>query len=119
MQTHFIFASNPLRSTVVEDMFADEFGAIQHAGFSASLCPDSVIQDSKPLRNIPIGATIVYRGWMLNATEYHRLAQAIESASGRPFTSPTSYLAAHHLPNWYPLIAEFTPETRVFSLTEN
>jgi hypothetical protein len=115
MTTHFIFPTHPLRSTAVEEMFADQLAAVQEVGYSASLCPDSVIRDNRPLRNVPSGATVVYRGWMLNAGEYKRLIQAIGSASATPLTSTESYLAAHHLPNWYPLIAEFTPETRVLA----
>jgi hypothetical protein len=100
---------------VVEEMFADQLVRVQEAGYSVSLCPDSVIQDNKPLRNVPHGTTVVYRGWMLNAKEYERLVQAIGDASAAPLTSTDSYLAAHHLPNWYPLIAESTPETRVLA----
>jgi len=96
-------------------MFANQLAAFRDAGYSASLCPDSVVQDNKPLRNVPPGATVVYRGWMLNASEYRRLIQAIGGASATPLTSTNSYLATHHLPNWYPLIAEFTPETRVLA----
>lgn len=95
-------------------MFADQLAALRGAGFSASLCPDSVIQQGRPLRGIPAGATVVYRGWMLNAAEYERLGEAIVSASASPFTFLEAYLAAHHLPNWYPLISEWTPETQVF-----
>src|SRR5687768_7042408 len=113
MGTHFIFPTDPLRPTAVEEMFADQWAAARDAGYSTSLCPDSVIQDDKPLRNVPPGATVVYRGWMLKAAEYHRLADAIAGASATPLTSTAAYVAAHHLPNWYPLIAEFTPETRV------
>lgn len=116
MQTHFIFPTQPLRSTAVEEMFADQLTEMEAAGYSTSLCPDSVIQDNKPLGNVPPDTTVVYRGWMLNAKEYSRLAQAIGAASAAPLTSPTAYLAAHHLPNWYPLITEFTPETRTFAL---
>src|SRR4051812_48211522 len=101
MATHFLFPSHPLRATAVEEIFADQLAALSHAGFSTSLCPDSVIQDGRPLRNVPPGATVVYRGWMLNASEYHRLTKAIESAAAEPFTPTASYLAAHHLPNWY------------------
>lgn len=115
MLTHFLFPTHPLRSTVVEEMFADQLAGLEAAGYSTSLCPDSVIQENKPLRNVPPGATVVYRGWMLNAKEYARLAQAIRDASATPLTSTDEYLAAHHLPNWYPLIAEFTPETRVLA----
>jgi hypothetical protein len=53
---------------------------------------------------------------MLNANEYARLAQAIGGASATPLTPTDAYLAAHHLPNWYPLVAEFTPETRILAL---
>jgi hypothetical protein len=45
-----------------------------------------------------------------------RLVQAVGNASATPLTSIESYLAAHHLPNWYPLIAQFTPETLVLAL---
>lgn len=117
MATHFLFPTNPLRPAAVEEMFADQLEALRNAGFSASLCPDSVIRRGRALRNVPAGATGVYRGWMLTAPEYERLAEAIVSASSTPFTSPAEYLAAHHLPNWYPLIAEFTPETRVLPAT--
>jgi hypothetical protein len=102
-----------MRPTAVDDMFADQLTALRDAGFSASVCPDSVIQQGKSLRDVPVGATVVYRGWMLNAIQYSRLAEAIVLASATPITPPGSYLATHHLPNWYPLITEFTPETRV------
>jgi hypothetical protein len=115
MTTHFLFPAHPLKATAVEEMFADQLSAVLESGYSSSLCPDSVIQEGKPLRNVPAGATVVYRGWMLNAKDYARLAQAIGDASATPLTSTGSYLAAHHLPNWYPLVAEFTPETRVLA----
>jgi hypothetical protein len=115
MGTHFIFPTHPLHSMAVEEMFANQLAAVQAAGYTASLCPDSVIHANKPLRNVPPGATVVYRGWMLNAAEYARLSQAVGDASAAPLTSTVSYLAAHYLPNWYPRIAEFTPETRVLA----
>jgi hypothetical protein len=51
---------------------------------------------------------------MATAEEYAALVRAVEQAGGIPLTSQQEYLACHHLPNWYPLLAEFTPETRVF-----
>ena len=119
MPPHFLFPAHPLKSSTVDETFADQLTAFRDAGFSTSLCPDAVIRHGKPLRNIPLGATIVYRGWMLNAGEYSRLVDAITAASASPLTPPATYLLAHHLPNWYPLIAEFTPETRVLPLTAN
>jgi len=111
---HFLF---PIGSTpdAPDEMFADQHAALTEAGFTASICPDSVLAGFKPLRGIPIGSKVVYRGWMATAEEYAALIRAIERAGGVPLTSQQEYLTAHHLPNWYPLLAEFTPETRVFS----
>lgn len=116
MATHFVFPSHPLRPKVVDETLADQLAAIREVGFSCSLLPDAVLA-GKPLVGVPAGATVVYRGWMLTAAAYERFAAAVAAASATLFTPPPAYLAAHHLPNWYPLIAEFTPETRVLPAT--
>ena len=110
---HFLFP-NGSTPDAPDEMFADQYAALTTAGFTASICPDSVLAGVKPLRGIPVGSTVVYRGWMATAEEYAALVRAIEQAGGVPLTARDEYLAAHHLPNWYPLLAEFTPETRVF-----
>jgi hypothetical protein len=51
---------------------------------------------------------------MLTTDEYARLVIAIEAADANAFISRQEYLAAHYLPNWYPLISEFTPVTRIY-----
>lgn len=114
---HFIFPADPFNPTSADEIFAEQRSAFHEMGFSTSLLPESVIAHGKRLRHVPPGSTVVYRGWMLNADEYSRLCSAIEAASSVPFTPLNSYLAAHHLPNWYPLISEFTPETRVLATT--
>lgn len=59
-----------------------------------------------------------YRGWMMNAEAYAELAQAVAQAGAQMVTTLEQYLSAHHLPNWYPLIREFTPETVCFTELE-
>jgi hypothetical protein len=54
---------------------------------------------------------------MVKSEEYAALARAIEQCGATPFISPEEYLAAHHLPNWYPLLSDLTPETRVYPAT--
>ncbi len=110
---HFLFpiGSSP---TDPDEMFADQHTAVTAAGFTASLCPDSVLIGAKPLRGVPPGSPVVYRGWMVTAEEYTALVRAIELCDAVPLTRPDEYLAAHHLPNWYSVLAELTPETRVF-----
>ena len=97
-----------------EEMFADQWSALTQAGFSASLCSDVVLAGTKPLRNVSPGSEVVYRGWMVKGEEYAALTRAIQQCGAKPFTGPQEYLATHHLPNWYPLLADLTPETRVF-----
>jgi ATP-grasp domain, R2K clade family 3 len=115
MAYHVLFPAHPLDPQTVDDPFADQQAAMEAAGFTTSLCPEGVLDEGQPLRGVPSGATVVYRGWMLVPAAYRRLTEAIEAAGATPITPPDAYLAAHYLPNWYPLIAEFTPETRVFA----
>lgn len=110
---HFLFPNGSTPNTP-DEMFADQYAALSSAGFSASVCTDGVLAGVKPLRSIPAGSTVVYRGWMATAEEYTALVKAIEQCEALPLTSPDEYLATHHLPNWYPLLNDLTPETRVF-----
>src|SRR5437763_17078735 len=50
---------------------------------------------------------------MAKSEEYSTLVSAIEQCGAKAFTSPHEYLASHHLPNWYPLLSDLTPETHV------
>lgn len=111
---HFLF---PTGSTSHEpdEMFADQHATLTEAGWTASFCPDSVLAGIKPLRDVPTGRTVVYRGWMATAEEYSALVRAVEQCESVPLTRPDEYLATHHLPNWYPLLSDLTPETRVFA----
>ena len=111
---HFIFPSDPSDPKNPEELFADQWAALTEAGFSASLCSDAVLAGSKPLRNIPSASEVAYRGWMVKENEYNSLVQAIEQCGATPLTSTQEYLATHHLPNWYPLLTDLTPETRVY-----
>ncbi len=111
---HFLFPRDSTVPNCPDEIFADQLAALSAAGFSASLCPDEVFSGKAPLRNIPTASEVVYRGWMVKAGEYETLARSIEKCGAKAFTSPTEYLATHHLPNWYPLLFDLTPETRVF-----
>lgn len=110
---HFLFPSGSTPDAP-DEMFADQHAAVIRAGFTASICADRVLAGVEPLGNLPAGCTVIYRGWMATADEYAALVRAIEQAGAIPLTSQHEYLAAHHLPNWYPLLAELTPHTRVF-----
>jgi hypothetical protein len=111
---HFVFPSHSADPARPEEMFADQWEALTEAGFSASLCSDTVLAGMKPLRNVPSASRVVYRGWMVNGEQYAALVRAIEQCGATAFVSPQEYLTTHHLPNWYPRLSDLTPETRVY-----
>jgi hypothetical protein len=111
---HFLFPRDSADPACPDEMFADQVAALTAAGFSASLCPDAVFAGKVQLKNVPAACEVVYRGWMVKAEEYESLAKSIEQCGAKAFTSPKEYLATHHLPNWYPLLSDLTPETRVY-----
>lgn len=112
---HFLYPSNPLRTKRPDEFYVDEIAAIRAAGFGASIFSLEEFQDGFFSASPPLPATtIIYRGWMLSPPDYESLVAAILKSGAHPFTNVMTYLSAHHLPNWYPAIAEFTPETRFF-----
>jgi ATP-grasp domain, R2K clade family 3 len=111
---HFLFPSAVRNREAPDEMFAEQVKALTNRGFTTSVFSDAVLTGSNSLKNIPADSNVVYRGWMLKAQEYEALARAIKEAGATAFTTPHDYIATHHLPNWYPLLSDLTPETRVY-----
>lgn len=111
---HFLFPEDPRGHRIPQDFFVEQADALADAGFTYSLFGDDDLRTGRGLEGVPPAATVVYRGWMLDAVHYGLLTSAIKKAGGSPMTSERDYLATHHLPNWYPLIPELTPESRVY-----
>lgn len=89
-------------------MFRQKTQAMAAAGRNIHLI-DTEALTSCPARIRPPldpGASMVYRGWMLTQGEYANLAASGERDGGSCFTSPEEYVAAHYLPNWYPISLE-------------
>jgi ATP-grasp domain, R2K clade family 3 len=115
---HFLYPAVPFELGAVDDTFALEAQAMREAGFSYStISIEDLEQGEFRVRpRIPEDASVVYRGWMLEAERYARLVAGIESAGAQAHTNLETYLSCHHLPNWYAKIADLTPETRVFAV---
>jgi hypothetical protein len=118
---HFLYPNAPYQLGTADDHYAPEMNAVQNAGFS---CSTISIEDLERgvfrLRpRIPEGATVVYRGWMLNAQTHTQLVNGILASNAHVLTDTPTYLKTHHLPNWYEQIADLTPETRVFTLEDD
>lgn len=114
----FVYPQSILTPRLPDEMFQEEAEALAQAGHAIALV------DSEKL---PVGMTrikpdvtseypLVYRGWMLSAAEYQNLSLSVAATGGSLLTMLEQYLATHHLPNWYPLIADLTPQTAVLPL---
>ncbi|MEL6930127.1 MAG: ATP-grasp domain-containing protein [Cyanobacteria bacterium J06600_6] len=117
----FLFPNDCFDPQKPDAVYRDRYLAFKQAGFqtalieiesldspNASIYPASLAQD-----------LIVYLGWMLSAENYRLLTKIIHGAGATPFTSNEEYLATHYLPNWYPLIQDLTPETRIYAANED
>ena len=112
---HFLYPSDPFRTKQPDEFYAAEVAALRAEGFSVSVVSLEDFQAGS-FRASPVlpATTVTYRGWMLSPSDYKGLVSSISQSGANPLTDAASYLATHHLPNWYPLITEFTPETRIF-----
>jgi hypothetical protein len=113
---HLLYPSSPLRSRQPDEQYQAEVEAVRSEGFEVSLFSVEAFLacDFKASPPLPANAEILYRGWMLSKDEYGSLVAAIRGADSQPVSDLTSYLTCHYLPNWYPLLSEFTPETKVY-----
>jgi len=98
---------------MVDEMFQDQALALKTAGFGTS-----VLDESLEIRggSIAEDATIVHRGWMMDAETYARYIAKLTERKLTALTSTEQYLATHYLPNWYPTISDLTPHTEIIPI---
>jgi hypothetical protein len=111
-----LYPSDPSSEKAPDSAFAAEYVAARSYGLPLSLFSfeEFAAGSFRARPQFEAGEQVLYRGWMLTAERYPALANAIRIQGGRSFTTPEQYTLCHHLPKWYPLLTEFTPETRVF-----
>lgn len=112
MIPHFLFPASPLNPRMIDEEFQDQAIYLKQAGFGTSVLN---LEARKVQPAVPEGATIVHRGWMMKQHEYAFLSGAMMGLGLTSLTSIEQYMTAHWLPNWYPLIARWTPESRVLT----
>lgn len=118
---HFIFPSDPFNKRVVDPEYEDDLNALTARAFNHSLFSFEDFMDGKfkPIPTIPEGVSVVYRGWMMTPDTYSMLNDALVTSGASLVTSPTQYRLCHHLPEWYNLCAEFTPQTIITERAAN
>jgi hypothetical protein len=117
----FLFPNDIFNPKQPDINYQDRFLAFKNAGFKTALIEIESLnnQQTKIFPNLLPQETVVYLGWMLSSDEYLSLIQIIKKAGAIPFTSHQEYLNTHYLPNWYKLIQEFTPLTKIYETEEN
>lgn len=110
-----VFPSDYFSPKKPDEMYSDQFKAFESVGAQpATINLGELSSESKVLGKFEPGKSL-YRGWMLTLTDYNVLHSALTAAGLAPLISPSSYANAHYIPNWYPKIAAFTPETAFLS----
>jgi hypothetical protein len=122
---HIIFCADPLTSRAVDQAFAGEAQAAGAAGIAYDLISyERLVQEqdaAAAVRRVTPATTAelaIYRGWMLRATDYQALYDALLERGLRLINTPAAYRICHHLPDSYPLIADTTPATVWLPLEE-
>lgn len=113
---HLLYPSHPLKTAQPDEQFAEEAAAVRGAGFEISFfsLENFQIGEFRAVPPIPKGKIVLYRGWMLTASEYKFLESELTRLGAKSLVSTDAYLANHHLPQWYPHIKDLTPETRIY-----
>lgn len=110
-----LFCSQPFAPKEVDADFLTEHRAAIDAGFSTALFDHTLVTEgdvSRAIRRIPenIGSC-VYRGWMLTASRYSELHDALMQRGAQLVNSPSAYRFCHHLPESYSALEGETPES--------
>jgi hypothetical protein len=111
-----LYPGHPLKRTQADEQFAEEVAAARGKGFEVSFFSLENFQSGefRAIPPIPADKTVLYRGWMLSASEYRVLESEPVRSGARFLISTDAYLTNHYLPNWYPQIKDLTPETCIY-----
>ncbi len=114
----FLFPGDYFNFKQVDETYRAERQSLHQVGFATATISIESLAATAP-KIYPVltpNTTVIYRGWMLTPTEYQLLIDEIERAGAIAATPTPNYLATHYLPNWYPLLADFTPDTKIYEL---
>ena len=114
---HFIYPADMLKPRLPDEMFREEAVAIQARGHVVSLVDFNTLLVNPFDPPAEQDSGIVYRGGMITPAEYQVFLHSLEQQGAKANTSLEQYLSTHYLPNWYPLLADITPETVILDPT--
>lgn len=109
-----IYPSELFQPKRPDEAFAQEYYCTREKGLHCLLLSsDAAAMGDYRFSSPFLSDHVIWRGWMMSALEYRQLHHAVTVRGAAMMTSPEDYLRCHHLPGWYNLCRDFTPETRV------
>jgi hypothetical protein len=106
MSMSFVYPADYFKPHQPDSTFKAEVEAVSNLGLSVFSWNG---QKFSPALAAPLRP--FYRGWMLTLADYQALYAAWAKLGILARTSPEHYALTHYLPNWYALLADWTPET--------
>lgn len=106
-----LFASDYFKPSLPEEMYREEAACFRNNGVVVSTVNTDSLESSKLIPMPESGERVLYRGWMLNMASYKALCQKVSNSGASMVSGVDSYLQTHPIPNWYPLLSEYTAET--------
>ncbi|MDJ1182793.1 ATP-grasp domain-containing protein [Roseofilum casamattae] len=103
-----IYPGDYFSARQVEESYASEAELCRQHGFAVNTFESMTNPGTARLE---ASQKILYRGWMLSREDYSSFEAAAIRQSATLVTTSEQYLSAHYLPRWYPLLADYTPET--------
>ena len=111
---NIIYPADMINHKVIDEVYKDESIAMAHKGLSSYL-----LRDDGSINQDIVSGEVLYRGWMMSLDEYTGMIKILKQKDLTPITTTDEYEAIHHLPNWLPTLEGLTPETFVFSETDD
>jgi hypothetical protein len=101
----FIYPCLPYQPRTVDPMWAPEYEWARAQGLATGLVDmdNDRVWIPTLVSNTAQSAPVLYRGWMLTADEYNRLARLLQLA-----VPPVEYLSSHQATGWYKAVATHT-----------
>lgn len=111
-----LFPAHPLSPSRPDDHFLPEWEAAAAAGIPSALFDDEQLRRGRAalaIKTVSGHGPALLRSWMLSATEYKSLEEALAAVGVTLITSASDYARAHHLPGWYETFRDHTARSLV------
>ena len=116
-----LYPRDILEVSKVDAHFRAEADMVLGLGMSIHLMDhDALVSGdlSNVLKKRPVGSVVVYRGWMVDVSQYRSLYELVQAEGVTMLTSPESYAQTHYMPHWVGKASGLTADTK-WTLDDN